>query len=207
VLIDITRPIAPDALLHPEDPQPVFEKYASIEGGDDYNLTQLSLSLHTGTHFDAPLHFVAGGKAIDQLTVERFDVRAHVVRIDGECVQPEDLADLDIQRWDAVLLRTTNETLPRETMSERWVWVTQEAAQLCVDRGVGILGVDYIEVESPDEQHGSYPVHQTLLPAGTLLLENLDLRAVAPGTYRLLCFPLKIEGAEAAPCRAVLISS
>jgi arylformamidase len=84
------------------------------------------------------------------------------------------------------------------------VYVTQEAAQWCVVRGVRILGVDYIEVESPDTPHGEYPVHQAVLPAGTLLLENLDLRGVEAGVYTLHCAPLKVTGAEGAPCRAFL---
>jgi arylformamidase len=89
-------------------------------------------------------------------------------------------------------------------MAERWVYVTCEAAQWCVVRGVRILGVDYIEVESPDTPHGEYPVHRTVLPAGVLLLENLDLRGVDSGTYMLYCAPMKITGAEGAPCRAFL---
>jgi len=71
-------------------------------------------------------------------------------------------------------------------------------------RGVRILGVDYIEVESPDTPHGQYPVHETVLPAGVLLLENLDLRGVEEGVYQLLCPPLRLTGAEGAPCRALL---
>jgi arylformamidase len=206
MLIDITRPIEPNALLHPEDPDPQFEKYSAIERGDDYNLTKLTLSLHTGTHFDAPPHFVKDGMPIDELPLEMFVTRAVVVNL-GEAASCE-VAHLEgrgIQRGDAVLLRTSNEKLPRDAMAERWVYVSREAAQWCVVRGVRILGVDYIEVESPDTPHGEYPVHQTVLPAGVLLLENLDLRRVEAGVYTLYCAPLRITGAEAAPCRAFLV--
>jgi len=203
--IDITRPIEPGALLHPEDPAPQFVRYSSIDAGADYNLTQVTLSLHTGTHFDAPLHFVKDGTPIDKLPLEMFVTRAVVVTLgDAESCKVEHLEGHGIRRGDAVLLRTANERLPRDKMAERWVYVTGEAAQWCVVRGVRILGVDYIEVESPDTPHGQYPVHQTVLPAGTLLLENLDLRGVESGTYVLYCAPLKISGAEGAPCRAFL---
>ena len=203
--IDITRPIEPESLLHPEDPAPVFELYSSIDNGDDYNLTKLTLSLHTGTHFDAPLHFVKDGRSIDQLILDRFVTRAIVINLGdaGHC-EAAHLEGKGIKPGDAVLLRTSNEQLPRDRMAERWVWVSREAAQWCVDQGVTILGVDYIEVESPDTPHGEYPVHQTVLPAGVLLLENLDLRGVEEGTYLLHCAPLKITGAEGAPCRAFL---
>lgn len=203
--IDITRPIEPGALLHPEDPAPQFERYSSIDSGDDYNLTKLTLSLHTGTHFDAPLHFVKDGKPIDELPLEMFVTRAVVINLgEAERCEPTHLEGRGIQRGDAVLLRTSNENLTRDKMAERWVYVTCEAAQWCVVRGVRILGVDYIEVESPDTPHGEYPVHQTVLPAGVLLLENLDLRGVDEGAYMLYCAPLKIAGAEGAPCRAFL---
>src|SRR5688500_4641165 len=159
--IDITRPIEPGALLHPEDPAPEFRRYSGIGHGDDYNLTQLTLSLHTGTHFDAPLHFVADGKSIDQLPLATFFGRAIVFELGEEdrC-NASHLEGKGITRGDAVLLRTSNEKLPREKMAESWVYVTLEAAQWCVVRGVTILGVDYIEVESPTEPHGNYPVHQ-----------------------------------------------
>jgi arylformamidase len=203
--IDITRPIEPGALLHPEDPAPVFSRYSDMASGDDYNLTQLTLSLHTGTHFDAPLHFVKDGTPIDQLPLETFITRAVVVDIRGEeCCEPRHLEGRDIRKDDAVLLRTSNEDLPRDRMAARWVYVTQAAALWCVDQGVAILGVDYIEVESPGTPHGEYPVHTTVLPAGTLLLENLDLRGVEAGEYTLHCAPLKITGTEGAPCRAIL---
>jgi arylformamidase len=203
--IDITRPIAPDALLHPEDPAPRVERYSDMEEGADYNLTQLTLSLHTGTHFDAPLHFVKDGASIDSLPVDWFDTRAHVVDLgDAACCEVAHLAGLEVRPGDAVLLKTWNATLPRDRIADRWCYIDAAAARWCVDHGVRILGMDYIEVESPDTPHGQYPVHETVLPNGTLLLENLDLREVNAGTYRLLCLPMKVTGAEGAPCRAVL---
>lgn len=204
MLIDISWPIEPGALLHPEDPKPRFNTYSSISAGADYNLTELSLSLHTGTHLDAPRHFSEAGPAIDALPLEQFDCPCHVVDTgDAEAVVVEHLAGLDVQRGDAVVFRTRNGRLPRDRMAESWVYITPEAAQRCVELGCALVGMDYIEVESGVDE-GMYPVHTTLLTAGVLLLENLDLRQVPAGKYRLLCFPIKISGAEGAPCRAVL---
>src|SRR5205823_844043 len=122
--IDISRPIEAGALTHPEDPPPVFARYSDMAAGDDYNLTQLTLSLHTGTHFDAPLHFVGDGASIDALPLARFMCRAHVLELgDAPCLTPEHLDSLTTLPGDAVLIRTSNELLPRERMAERWVYV------------------------------------------------------------------------------------
>src|SRR5205823_11145424 len=96
--IDISRPIEPGALRHPEDQPPVFARYSDMAAGADYNLTQLTLSLHTGTHFDAPLHFVPDGASIDALPLSRFVCRAHVLELgDAPCLTSEHLDPLDIQ--------------------------------------------------------------------------------------------------------------
>src|SRR5205823_11049288 len=118
--IDISRPIESGALVHPEDPPPQFARYSDMAAGADYNLTQLTLSLHTGTHFDAPLHFVADGASIDALPLSRFITRAHVLELgDATCLLPEHLDPLPLKPGDAVLIRTTNELLPGERMAER----------------------------------------------------------------------------------------
>jgi len=204
MLIDITRPIEAAALVHPDDPAPRLSRYYSIAAGADYNLTRLDCTLHTGTHLDAPLHFFKDGAAIDELPVERFCVACQVVDTgDAPSVEPEHLAGLEINHGEALLFKTRNALLARDRMAENWVYISKAVAQRCVVLGVGIVGLDYIDVESSRDE-GQYPVHRTLLGNGVLLLENLDLRSVAPGPYKLYCFPLRITGAEAAPCRAVL---
>jgi arylformamidase len=203
--IDISWPIEEGALLHPEDPPPVVTRYSDMAAGDDYNLTQVTLSLHTGTHFDAPRHFVKDGATIDALPLETFVTVAHVVDLGrNDSAEVRHLEPLGVQRGEAVLFKRWNATLPRDKMAERWVYVSADAARWCVAHGVSILGADYIEVESPDTPHGQYPVHETLLPAGVLLLENLDLSQAGAGRYRLICPPIKFAGCEGAPCRAML---
>jgi arylformamidase len=204
MLIDITWPIEPNALLHPEDPRPQFTHYSEISTGADYNLTQLSISLHTGTHLDAPRHFFNRGLAIDELPLERFCCMAWVVDCgDAPCVQPRYMEGIGWRPGMAALFKTRNSLLPRGAMAQSWVYIAESTARLIVELGLSIAGMDYIEVESGVDE-GRYPVHETLLDAGVMLLENLDLRHVAPGPYRLYCFPLKISGAEGSPCRAVL---
>jgi arylformamidase len=205
MLIDITWPIAVDALVHPDDlPAARLTRLSSMAAGAEYNLTRMDITLHTGTHLDAPRHFIADGAAIDELPVERFCVACQVIDLgDAPSVQPEHLRGLSVSHGEAVLFKTRNALLARERMAESWVYISKAAAQHCAVLGLGIVGLDYIEVESPDDAE-HFPVHLTLLGAGVLLLENLDLRAVRPGRYRLMCLPIKVTGAEGAPCRAVL---
>jgi arylformamidase len=206
MLIDITRPIEPGMLVHPEDecPPPALTIYSDMAAGGGYNLTYLAMSLHSGTHLDAPRHFILDGATIDELPLDIFAGPAHVIDLgDAECALPEHLDGLAIARGQAVLFKTRNGELPRDVMAPRWAYISADAARRCVELGVCIVGMDYIEVESPAGE-GRYPVHETVLGAGALLLENLDLRHVEPGLYKLYCFPLRVTGAEGGPCRAVL---
>ncbi len=203
-LIDISRPIQPEVLLHPGDPRPMLSRYKDMARGDDYNLTQLSMGIHTASHFDFPQHMDPHGASCEDIPLERFIVTAHVVDCGtAPAVTREQLEYVKVEAGDAVLLKTLNGESSQDRMRKPWVHITPEAAQWCVDRRAGIVGADYIEVESGLNE-GKYPVHHTLLGAGILLLENIDLRKVAAGTYRLYCFPLLIPGCEGSPCRAVL---
>lgn len=202
--IDISRPIQPDVLLHPGDPRPMLSRYKDMARGDHYNLTQLCMGIHTGSHFDFPQHMDPEGASCERLPLERFCVPAQVVDCRGAAaVTPEHFAGLSIEPLSALLLKTDNGEAAQDRMRRPWVYITPQAAQWCVEQQAGIVGADYIEVESGVDE-GRYPVHHTLLGAGILLLENIDLRPVAAGSYRLYCFPLLIPGCEGSPCRAVL---
>ena len=204
MLLDITRPICAETLLHPGDPPFMHARYSDMAQSAHYNLSLVTLGIHTGTHFDFPLHFDNAGPGVEAFPPERFIVTAHVIDCgDAGAVQAAHLLGVPVASGDAVLFKTRNADAPQDRMQPGWVYVTPEAAQACVELQVGIVGADYIEVEQGVDA-GHYPVHATLLGHGVLLLENLDLRGVAAGTYRLYCFPLLIPGLEGSPCRAVL---
>ena len=204
MLIDITRPIGPDTLLHPGDPPARISRYVDQDKGADYNLSEISSTLHCGTHFDFPAHFLPDGRTVEDYLPDVFITDAVVVDCgEADSVGRALLEAADIRKGDAVLLHTKNERLPLDKMAKGWVHIEEEAARYCVERGAAIVGADYIEVESGVDQ-GRYPVHETLLGAGILLLENINLRGVPAGRYRLFCLPILIPGSEAAPCRAVL---
>jgi len=198
-IIDITRTIGQDTVVFPGDAAP-FVAQARCDG---YTLSELTLGSHSGTHIDAPLHFFDGRKSLDTIHVERFFLDADVVAIKSQvAVTVAELKGRKIDQGQAILFKTRNSDLPRDRFCEDFVYIKPDAAELLVDMGVSLVGIDYL---SPD-RYGDmdFPVHLTLLGAGVLILEDIDLRAVASGRYRLVCLPIKTHQADGAPCRAVL---
>ena len=198
-IIDITRTIGQDTVVFPGDAVPCVSRARC----DGYTLSELTLSSHSGTHIDAPLHFFDGRKSLDTIPVERFFLDADVVAIKSQvAVTVAELKGRKIDPGQAILFKTRNSDLPRDRFCEDFVYIKPDAAEWLVDRGVSLVGIDYL---SPD-RYGDmdFPVHLTLLGAGVLILEDIDLRAVASGRYRLVCLPIKTHQADGAPCRAVL---
>ncbi len=200
MLFDITRTVGLDTLVYPGDRPHRINRPGA--GGD---LPELELGAHTGTHVDAPAHFVEGGATLDQIPLDRFYCRARVIDGRGRKVLgAETVAGTEIRAGEAVLFRTDNERLPREQFSTDYVHLTAELARRLIELEVNLVGIDYLSVDGADGP--DYPVHDALLGAGILILEDCDLRDVRPGRYRLTCLPLKLAGTDAAPCRAMLES-
>jgi arylformamidase len=185
--------------------QPVFR----MEDGGPCRLSNLVLHCHAGTHVDAPSHFILDGKCIDEYPVQRFILAAQVVNIeDKEAIRASELRKLDINEGNALLFRTNNSKsgLCRSgVLNEKWVYMSPEAAEFCVEKKASLVGVDYIAPEKPGGALQEAPVHLELLGNNVMILEGITLEAVPPGRYTLICLPLKIKGAEASPVRAVLI--
>lgn len=172
--------------------------------GDPNNSSGATMSLHAGTHIDAPFHFVAEGATIDQLPLERFIGPALVCSIDaGNYIERRHVGALDLTGISRVLFKTRNSALlHRKDYEPDFVAFSVAAAELLADRGVTLVGLDYLSVaHAGDEQ---VPVHRAFLTRGVALLEGVDLSRVEPGRYELICFPLKVRGADGAPCRALL---
>jgi arylformamidase len=168
--IDISTPLTSGMDRWPEDPEVRVERWRSIERGDAYNLTVLSMSAHTGTHIDAPLHYLADGLSVDRIPPEL---------LVGEAV----VVDARPVAAGRLLFR-----LPE---------LTPELAREVVRLGVRLVGVGSMNV-------GTEEVHRLLLGAGVTVVEGLQLGAIEPGRYELVCLPLRLAGAEGAPARALL---
>ncbi|KAA3648015.1 MAG: cyclase family protein [Chloroflexi bacterium] len=207
---DITLTISPDMVVWPEDPPLSLERVSKIEDGDVANVSRMELSVHTGTHVDAPFHFLRKGSTVESLELKTLIGRAYVLEIgeDVEQIEVEHVKNSTIPpRTKRVLFKTRNSALwskakRHKTFDKKYVAVSSEAAEYLVNRGVKLVGVDYLSVAPFDDVT---PTHEILLKAGVIIVEGLDLSAVSQGRYNFYCLPLKIAGSDGAPARAILV--
>ena len=163
----------------------------------------ICMGTHTGTHIDAPAHFIKGGKTIDQFPLDTFIGSCLVV----DCTSVEEIIvkdnlPLDIKEGMIILLKTSNSFLPATGLFyPEFVYLSVEAAEYLASAKVKAVGIDYLSIERNQLGH---PTHKALLSCDILIIEGLRLAEVSGGTYWLSCFPLKFLGIEAAPARAVL---
>ncbi|MBI2081165.1 MAG: cyclase family protein [candidate division NC10 bacterium] len=203
-LYDISVPIREGMPVWPGDPEVRIRRALALARGDPANVSALSLGAHTGTHLDAPYHFLEDGVPIDQIPLDLCVGEARVVEVPAPvAIGPAALEGLPVGGCVRLLLKTRNSSLwRREGFQEDFVFLTAEGAASLVAAGVRLLGIDYLSVEG--YRAVGAPAHLTLLRAGMFLLEGIDLGAVPPGDYELLCLPLRVTGAEGAPARALL---
>jgi len=203
--IDISVPVK-DAMVHwPSDPPVSIKRVEDIEEGDAANLSVISMGAHSGTHVDAPLHFIKEGNGIDNIPLDTVIGRARVIEIrDPESINPEELLPHHIRRGERILFKTRNSSSAWQTdvFVEDFVFISDAAAGFLVERGVRLIGIDYLSVGS--FKHGGSYVHKTLLGGGIWIIEGLNLSNVTPGKYDLICLPLRIVAGDGAPARAIL---
>lgn len=189
IIYDITPDIF-SAKLYPGDSEPLLESRAEIKNGSEYNLSDISMCLHTGAHIDAPLHFLEDGESVDKIAVSKFV---------GRCVVREANGPITAQ-WVEKNLPWDCKRLIIKCGSNGYL-MDNAVFELC-RFNIELVGIDSVSVAS-EKNEGS--VHRELLNNGIAVLEGIDLSGIAPGEYFLFAPPIKIGGAEAAPCRALLI--
>jgi arylformamidase len=194
-IFDVSVPLREGMVTYPGDPEVHLARAASIAGGDVVNLTRIDFGLHSGTHVDAPIHFIDGAAGVDTIPLD-------VLVGPCEVVSLPDLSSESVRRAPRakrLLFKTPNSDLwARDEFAEDFARLDGEGARLLLERGVKLVGVDYLSV-------GDEEAHHALLGAGVVPVEGLDLRAVEPGPYELVCLPLRVVGADGAPARAILI--
>ena len=192
-IIDVTVPIQPDMPVYPGDPEVSLTLAQSIAEGAPANVSRLDFGLHTGTHVDAPVHFIGGAPGAETLSLEVLVGPAVVVEAPGledDVALPEGA--------ERILFKTRNSALwASKAFSEDFVTVGLPLARRLAEAHVRLVGTDYLSI-------GDEEVHELLLGLGIDVVEGLDLRGVAAGTYRLICAPLKVVGADGAPARVLL---
>lgn len=205
--IDISYPLSEDMIYWPQDPVPPDVKTGthSTEEGT-ITMSQMTINTHHGTHVDAPRHFCPDGTTIDEMPLGAIMGPVRVIEIkDTELIKPEELAAHDIQPGERVLFKTVNSSYYKlGKFVEDFVHISNEAANFLKDKKVSVVGIDYLAVGSFKDRASLIEVHQTLLGNGIWIVEALDLSGVEPGSYEIICLPIRIKQGDAGQARAIL---
>lgn len=203
-LIDISWPIT-DKMTEYKDKKTVkLEKIKTFEK-DGVRESVLQCGAHTGTHIDAPAHFLKNGTTVDKIPLDTFMGLCQVLDLteveDG--ITADDLAECEIEAGDIILFKTANSSLePTDPFQPDFVYLTADGAEYLVDLGVKAVGIDYLGIERNQPDHAT---HTILLENEVAIIEGLRLDHVQAGVYYLCCFPMAMQGVEAAPARAILM--
>jgi arylformamidase len=208
-IYDVSVPLSAATPTYPGDPGIEITNWLTLANGDTANVSLMKFSLHSGTHVDAPSHFVAGGAKVDSLPWESLLGEAEVIEV------PHDFPIIDRSfvvanctgRSQRILFKTRNSTFwdnRQEGFREDYVYIDHDAARWLVETGIKLVGIDYLSVEQ--FKSNTFETHHAFLSNGVVILESLDLRGVPSGVYELLCLPLKITGGsgDGAPARVIL---
>jgi arylformamidase len=208
---DISLPVQPGMVTWPSHPPVTLQRFRKIEEGERCNVSRLEMCTHAGTHVDAPYHFLKDGNTVEQLSLDDLVGPAQVV------VFPDHVDVIDAQLLEAagippgterLLCKTRNSGLwarKEPAFDTRFVALGADAADWLIANGIRLIGVDYLSVATYGEVGGS--THLALLGASVVIIEGLDLSGVDPGSYTLVCLPLKLVGSDGAPARAVLTTA
>jgi len=201
---DVSMTIEKDMISWPGDGPVIVDRVRSMEDGERLNLSRLDLGAHTGTHIDAPVHFLKGAGGVDTLPLEVLMGPAFVIHISGvRAIGISHLQRANVPPGTArLLIRTDNgKLLQQPEFSRDFSFITPEGAGYLIDSGIRLVGIDYLSVA--EFGHGE-AVHRALLSEGIVIVEGLSLGDVPPGAYRMTALPLKIKGCDGAPARVVL---
>jgi len=209
-IYDVTLTLSPSLPVWPGDPVIVLERIEKIEDGANANVSRMDMSVHSGTHVDAPYHFLGGNTpTVEQLPLNLLTGRALVVYLpETDRIDATALGKVNIPTGTRrVLFKTRNSEIwlrGETTFQTDFVGISPDGAEFLIQRGVKLVGIDYLSI-APYKQ--SRPTHLILLKAGVVVVEGLDLSQVSPGRYMLYCLPLKLAGCDGAPARVILIGS
>jgi len=203
-IYDVSMPLREGMIIYPGDAPFQREEYRRMAEGASSNNSRLMMGAHTGTHIDAPRHFIDGAASIEAIPPEVLVGPCRVFKAEaGEAIEASELERFDWTGVARALFKTRNSALlSLDRFDERFVYLARSAAELLVARGIKLVGVDYLSI---DRFHSSdHPAHLILLGAGMVAIEGLNLSAIEPGDYELICAPLLVVGSEAAPARVFL---
>lgn len=208
-IYDVSVPLSAATPTYPGDPGIDITKWLTLAKGDAANVSLINFGLHSGTHVDAPAHFIEGGARVESLPFESLVGEAEVIEVpDHIRAIEEDFVSSSCARGaQRILFKTRNSDFwsnLKQGFREDYTYIDPAAAQRLVELGVKLVGIDYLSVEQ--FKSAGFETHHALLSQGVIILEGLDLREVPAGVYELICLPLKIAGGsgDGAPARVIL---
>jgi len=206
-IFDVSVPIRTGGLVYPGNPEIDISLQQAVAKGASANVSTIRFGSHTGTHADAARHFFDDGQSVDRIPLDRLVGPALLLRF-GDDVRSVGAAELRTQQLKGhkrILIRTRNSgMLSQKDFVKDYTYLAPDGAQYLVDNGVELVGIDYLSIEQFHSGH--HRTHRTLLERSVVIVEGLDLSAPPPGEYQFICLPLRIEGCDGAPARAVLIA-
>jgi arylformamidase len=186
---------------------PKIYRFSDVDLGAKVTMTMLEIIAHTGTHIDAPRHFIPGGSTISDMALDATVGPARVIEIkDPETIKAEELKKHNIKKGDRILCKTRNSPVVYESSKfiEDYVYLDGDAADYLAEKEIILFGLDCITIGNFRNEESVVKTHQALLGAGIYILEDCALANVPPGEYELLCLPLLMYHGDAGPCRAIL---
>jgi arylformamidase len=203
-LLDVSVPLVQGVVTYPGNPAFEFQPIKRIADGGSSNVSRLVLGTHTGTHVDAPKHFIDDGASVEELPLNLLIGRARVIDIGKRgAITADDLIAAGLREDLRVLFKTPNSALwNSQQFHEDYAHLSDTGARYLVDQGVKVVGIDYLSIEQ--FQKAGSPAHKTLLSNGVIIIEGLNLSEAEPGMYEMYCLPLPVSGGDGAPARVVL---
>ena len=203
--IDISIPLKRGMVHWPDDPPVRIDRILDLDRGDPCSVSMIAMTAHTGTHIDAPLHYIRDGQGIDDMPFETTIGMARVIEIfDEGSIKKEELITHHIDHGERILLKTKNSSRcwKSDRFEKDFVYLTQDAARFLADRKIRTVGIDYLSVGGLEGE--GIETHWTLLKSGIWIIEGLDLSGIDSGMYHLICLPIRIEKSDGAPARAIV---
>jgi arylformamidase len=208
-IYDISVPLSATTPTYPNDPAIEIQSWSDLGRGDRANVSLLHFGAHSGTHVDAPAHFMAGGLKVDALPLEKLlgEVTVVEVPVDVTAIDRDFVHHHCNQATQRVLFKTRNSGFwndPEVGFRTDYTYLEPGAARRLTEVGIQLVGIDYLSIEQYKSE--SFETHLILLSSGVVILEGVDLRNVSAGRYELICLPLRIAGGsgDGAPVRAIL---
>ena len=207
MIYDVSVPITNTMPVWPSDPPVKLspKSHLSRDGSHTVQLTAIAMGSHTGTHLDAPWHFVEGGKKLHEIPLDQLVGPAIVIALENvRAINRGDLERIDLEGCERVLFKTENSRHWRDDrFYEEFVYLEPDGAEWLVEQGVRTVGIDYLSIDQFKSL--KHPSHFVLLRRDVAILEGLNLSRIQPGRYHMVALPLNLHDADGAPTRVILM--